>query len=971
MATTQYISYSARGGSGGGGGVSSINSLTGAITLAAGSGITITPAGNTLTIAATNAGVVTSVTASSPLFSSGGATPNLTIQQSGAAQDGYLSSTDWNTFNNKQPALGFTPENAANKGIAGGYASLDGGGKVPFSQLPSALMTYLGNWDASTNTPTLADGTGDVGDVYRVSVAGTQNLGSGPITFFVGDFIIYNGTVWQRSPAADGVVSVNGFTGAVVLTTTDINEGTNLYFTGERAQDAVGTILVNTDSIDLIYSDATPSISANVNVDPDGPVIINPNGLSVNVANGIDISAPGIDAATSVLLHFDNNLTDSSTYAFTVVQDGATAASYVPGEFSQALDFTAANTGFSIADAPELQFGAGDFTVECWLMPTISGDVTDHQFLNKSNGTNTDWAFLYNSDRLQFGIPSLGFLTPFVSVSIEDGNWHHVAFVRNGTTTFMFLDGNIINTSSVSGSITAFAGSDLGIGHYKTNFSSQYFGLMDEVRISKGVARWTANFTPPVLPYTDTLPVSIELEAIANNTVLANKSGGTATPVATALSSVVETGSSVLTITNGANSVVAAANLTIQVSQSTTSTSGYLSSTDWNTFNGKQAAGNYITALTGDGTATGPGSVAFTLSTVNSNVGSFGSASSVGTFTVNAKGLITAAADVSIQIAESQVTNLVSDLAGKQPTGNYITALTGDATASGPGSVALTLATVNGNVGSFGSSTAIPSFTVNAKGLITAASTNVVIAPAGTLTGTTLAANVVSSSLTSLGTITTGVWNGTTIAIANGGTGATTQSTAFDALSPMTTGGDLIYGGASGTGTRLANGTAGQMLQSNGGTAAPSWVTSGTVGSTTLDSGYTPIAAWGTATNVSVWYKIVGDEMHVRGTFKSGTVTAATAALVLPASKTIDSAKMTSLTNTQQVGFMSMMQNGARNVFSATNANAVLFYDGSTTDRIFVALSAGGTANQFTKVNASVFMSNNDSIAFDFWVPIT
>jgi len=85
--------------------------------------------------------------------------------------------------------------------------------------------------------------------------------------------------------------------------------------------------------------------------------------------------------------------------------------------------------------------------------------------------------------------------------------------------------------------------------------------------------------------------------------------------------------------------------------------------------------------------------------------------------------------------------------------GDAITALTGDATASGPGSATITLATVNSNVGSFGSSTAIPSFTVNAKGLITAASTNVVVAPAGTLTGTTLASNVVSSSLTTVGGI--------------------------------------------------------------------------------------------------------------------------------------------------------------------------------------------------------------------------
>ncbi|MDP3402567.1 MAG: hypothetical protein Q8S35_01260, partial [bacterium] len=88
-----------------------------------------------------------------------------------------------------------------------------------------------------------------------------------------------------------------------------------------------------------------------------------------------------------------------------------------------------------------------------------------------------------------------------------------------------------------------------------------------------------------------------------------------------------------------------------------------------------------------------------------------------------------------------------------QAAGNYITALTGDITASGPGSASATLATVNANTGSFGSSTAIPTFTVNGKGLVTAAGTVPVIAPAGTLTGATLASNILASSLTSVGAL--------------------------------------------------------------------------------------------------------------------------------------------------------------------------------------------------------------------------
>lgn len=167
-----------------------------------------------------------------------------------------------------------------------------------------------------------------------------------------------------------------------------------------------------------------------------------------------------------------------------------------------------------------------------------------------------------------------------------------------------------------------------------------------------------------------------------------------------------------------------------------------------NTLTIAATGGNAITALTGDGTATGPGSVPLTLATVNANVGSFTN----GSFTVNAKGLITAASSGTtgnltdagtdgivvtggtgaVLGAGTSFAQHVSDSThngylsstdwstfnGKQASGNYITALTGDATASGPGSVALTFATVNGNVGSFTNA----AITVNAKGLITAAS---------------------------------------------------------------------------------------------------------------------------------------------------------------------------------------------------------------------------------------------------------
>lgn len=61
-------------------------------------------------------------------------------------------------------------------------------------------LLIKGNWNASTNTPTLTDGVGNVGDFYIIDVAGTQNLGSGNISFEVGDWVIYTADlVWIKS----------------------------------------------------------------------------------------------------------------------------------------------------------------------------------------------------------------------------------------------------------------------------------------------------------------------------------------------------------------------------------------------------------------------------------------------------------------------------------------------------------------------------------------------------------------------------------------------------------------------------------------------------------------------------------------------------------------------------------------------------------------------------------------------------
>lgn len=146
----------------------------------------------------------------------------ISIRTASSTQSGALSSTDWNTFNNKQSALGFTPENIANKGIANGYVPLNSGTKIDTIYLPDSVLgnvKYQGIWDASSNTPNIGSPSStNKGYYYIVSVAGTQ-FG---LDFQVGDWVISDGTNWDRVDNTDAISSFNGRTGAITLTSTDV-----------------------------------------------------------------------------------------------------------------------------------------------------------------------------------------------------------------------------------------------------------------------------------------------------------------------------------------------------------------------------------------------------------------------------------------------------------------------------------------------------------------------------------------------------------------------------------------------------------------------------------------------------------------------------------------------------------------------------------------------------------------------------
>jgi len=137
----------------------------------------------------------------------------------------------------------------------GGFAATGGGGGV-------GAVTYKGTWNANTNTPSLASGVGTQGDYYVVNVAGSTNL-DGITDWEIGDWAIFNGTVWEKVDNTDAVTSVNGQVGTVVLTAADVNAAaSNVYVVAGTGLGGGGNLEANV-TVFLANTAVTPATYGN------------------------------------------------------------------------------------------------------------------------------------------------------------------------------------------------------------------------------------------------------------------------------------------------------------------------------------------------------------------------------------------------------------------------------------------------------------------------------------------------------------------------------------------------------------------------------------------------------------------------------------------------------------------------------------------------------------------------------------
>jgi hypothetical protein len=162
-----------------------------------------------------------------------------------------------------------------------------------------------------------------------------------------------------------------------------------------------------------------------------------------------------------------------------------------------------AGTGYlSTPDSDDFFYSTNPFTIDFRVRFVSLPIASDYQMIFSQWVSDSDRQLmgLYNSSgTLQwvFGSDATGII---FNTSLSINTWYHIALVRNGNDWYLFQDGTQVGGTQTSSVSVDNVAAEFQIGKYQGLYYHIY-GYIDEFRISKGVARWTSNFTPPTLPY--------------------------------------------------------------------------------------------------------------------------------------------------------------------------------------------------------------------------------------------------------------------------------------------------------------------------------------------------------------------------------------------------------------------------------------------------------------------------------------
>ena len=259
--------------------------------------------------------------------------------------------------------------------VDGSTITINGSGVI--AATGAGAVIYKGTWNASTNTPTLANGVGTAGWQYAVSVGGTVNFGAGAITFTVGDYVLYSGTVWQQV-AAGGIAAAGTLTGTTlasnVVTSSLTTVGTLANLTVTNT--ITGSVSGNAGTVTSISGNTVTSLQVTNALGFTPYNVTNPN-------NYITTSALTGYALTSAIPTNNNQLTNGAGYLTGINSNNVTTAlGFTPYSNTNPNNYitTSALTGYALTSAiptnnNQLTNGAGYITSLPTATTTVLGGV--------------------------------------------------------------------------------------------------------------------------------------------------------------------------------------------------------------------------------------------------------------------------------------------------------------------------------------------------------------------------------------------------------------------------------------------------------------------------------------------------------------------------------------------------------------------------------------------------------------------
>ena len=294
--------------------------------------------------------------------------------------------------------------------------------------------------------------------------------------------------------------------------------GTSATFSGNIATTGTGTI-TSASSLTAggaLYVDEnirhTGDTNNYHNFDTDTQTFFTGGIAALTIDSGQNLRAKA-DSDTKLLIHGGGAdgtqvFTDSSPSGHTISYFGAAQWDDTQSKFaSTSIKFDGSGDYLSVENHADLDFGTADFTIDFWANVNSDSVQDDTFFSTLPSGASPPGLCMSirgTGFPKKLGIYVNGGHIPsaYTSAVINHSTWHHIALVRVGGTFNFYVDGVNVGSDATNGSLNLDTDQPLVLGRFYTDVDNYYLhGYIEEFRISKGIARWTSDFTPPARPY--------------------------------------------------------------------------------------------------------------------------------------------------------------------------------------------------------------------------------------------------------------------------------------------------------------------------------------------------------------------------------------------------------------------------------------------------------------------------------------